>query len=154
MAQHALRLIALFLFLISSQAHAIPTMADHWRFNCAPTGASAGKVKKARNKSGRSGIAMLNYACVMSAYEISQYLLKINKFEEGGSKRKSAISKSKKIYANPKSCLKKAFKKYKRSKNNLKIAYWDGYALGLLKDEWAVNRFDDIMRRGSKSKEP
>ena len=35
----------------------------------------------------------------------------------------------------------------------MKIAYWDGYALGLLKDEWAVNRFDDIMRRGSKSKE-
>ncbi len=129
-------------------------MRDHWHFLCAPKGATNKLLGAAKSKMGGasgdldSGIATLNYACVLSSAEAKQFEQQMTKFQEAGGKGKQpALS-----HANSNGWLKSATQKLsaaaKAKKKDAKANYYLAYALALQGDDWAVNRFDDAIKAG------
>ena len=135
----------------SASAYAVPSMADHWRFECVPYGYNKKIMQKAQKNSGRGGPGLLNLACVQSALEIAQFQAQSIKFQENNGAGKAPILDNRKSQNLLKKATAKLQAAFKRNSNNPNIAYWNGYALGLIQDGWAINRLDDVMRKSPKS---
>lgn len=113
----------------AAPAHAVPAMQDYWRLTC-PT-----KAKK----------SPLDGACQQNAAEKRRYDAQAEKFTAGGGKGAPPQEDHRSSIAQVKALIPILDAKAKQNKGDAKAAYALGFALGLVGDDYAVNRLDDAI---------
>ena len=144
--------LALAAVTLADHAEAIPQFQDYWRLTCAPNGVTTKLLNKAKAKMANaqgaveSGAATLNYACVQSALETKQFQVQTKQFQDSGGKGKAPVINHQASMEFAKSALAKLNSVAKAKKNDPEAIYYLGLAFAVTGDEWAVNKFDDVIR--------
>ena len=138
-----------FLFILSfvgfcGSASAIPATEDFWRLDCDTGERDLDDFKEDVDDADsdvEKGIALLKYACALSADEFQQYEKTYLAYAEkpSGEPPKIDRKRSDSYKKQAHDVLQKAFK---AETSTAEFLYYYGFALAFANDEWAVNRFD------------
>ena len=143
-------LVALLTLSLSQYSQALPTLTQYWQMDCSPNQPSKERfddLRSAMNDATSAedkGIATLKLACVTAAAERFAFEARLQEYNKDpkGQGPKLDTTKSNELV---KQALKPLENAYQRKNTSAELLFYYGMALALTKDDWAVNRFDDVI---------
>lgn len=134
-----------------SSRQGLPTIQDHWRFSCEAKPFNKNRFAKLKQEAQtapatlQGAVSQLNYACVLSQYELDQFDKKVQQFRDQGSKGQPPALDQKGSTDLVKQTLSTLAAVYKSARKNPDALYYYGYVLTLSNHPLAVNVLDELQ---------